>query len=180
MSNVRQQTAAIASGDSEAFAQLYDAKFDLMYAEARRLTRRDEAFCLDVVQDAMMKVIKRIPVIDEDAKLDAWLRVATRSAAYDRLRADRRRAERERRTVDAAPDPQEQSDAESRAELRRLLDEVDDPTHDMLIMRYRFGWSLRRIAETCQLTVSAADGRIRRALAGFAARDAAASEEDLT
>ena len=66
----RELTAAIARGDSAAFARFYEARFDRAFATARDLTGRDEAFCLDVVQDAMIRVTHRIPTLPDERSLD--------------------------------------------------------------------------------------------------------------
>jgi RNA polymerase sigma factor (sigma-70 family) len=96
-----QLTRDIASGNPEAFAQLYRARFDEMYRWARRATGRDEAFCLDVVQDAMMRIIRSLKPLQSERQLRGYLRAATQSCALDRLRSERRRRERERRAAGA-------------------------------------------------------------------------------
>jgi hypothetical protein len=48
--NTARLTRAIARGDRDALATFYNAWFDRSYAAARRLTGRDESFCLDVVR----------------------------------------------------------------------------------------------------------------------------------
>ena len=92
---VRELTAAIASSDTEALASLYREHFDSLYGEARRITGRDESFCLDVVQDALMRVIRSIPIMETEAGLRRWLSFVVRSCAYDRLRQMARRRHRE-------------------------------------------------------------------------------------
>ena len=78
---VRELTAAIASGDTEALASLYREHFDSLYGQARRITGRDESFCLDVVQDAFMRVIRSIPIMDT-----SWHRPRSFSATDISLR----------------------------------------------------------------------------------------------
>ena len=98
-SKVRSLTEAIASGNTEAFATFYRAWFDTMYAQARGASGRDESFCLDVVQDAMLRVIKSVPAMESADDLRRWLRVVVQSCAYDRFRAETRRKAREQRAV---------------------------------------------------------------------------------
>jgi DNA-directed RNA polymerase specialized sigma24 family protein len=78
-STIQRLTTAIASGDTEAFGRFYDRWFDWSVAEARRATGRDESFCLDVVQDAMMRVIKSMKPLPHEAALYRWMRVVIRS-----------------------------------------------------------------------------------------------------
>ena len=77
--SVRDMTSAIASGDTEAFARFYEQWFDVAFCETRRVLGRDEEFCLDVVQEAMMRVIRSIKPIDDETGLRKWLRVAEQS-----------------------------------------------------------------------------------------------------
>ena len=86
LSDTRTLTAAIASGDSEAFARFFGAWFDWMRREAARTTARDEAFCLDVVQDSMMRVIRCLKPMSTDDNPRRSLRVAVRPCASDPLR----------------------------------------------------------------------------------------------
>ena len=129
-------TAAIASGDPEAFARFYDAWFDKALVEARRSTGRDDEFCLDVVQDAMMRVIRSIRPLESEAALHRWMRVVVRSCACDRLRSDIR--------------------------LHEQLEQLDDRDVHLLVMRHRFGWTLHRIGRALGVSHGAVDRRLRR------------------
>jgi RNA polymerase sigma factor (sigma-70 family) len=94
--SVKELTTLIARGDREAFADFYRAWFDPMYAEAKWITARDEAFCLDVVQDAMLRVIRSLRPVETERELAAWIKTVVRTSAYDRLRSECRRSRHER------------------------------------------------------------------------------------
>ena len=163
--DVARLTRAVASGDTEAFTMLYDTCFNLMYDEARRATQRDEAFCLDVVQDAMLRVIKSMKPMDTEAHLRGWLGRVVRSCAVDRLRSEIRRRRREaeavrRRGVDEGAEDH----GEALAWLRRRLAALDDTRRQLLWDRFGAGWTLQRIAESLGQSPGAVDGRIRRTL----------------
>jgi len=170
--------ARVASGDAEAFTRFYRAWFDRCVAEARRATGRDEAFCLDVVQDAMMRVIRSIPRagLDGDDAVAAWLRTVVRSCAYDRLRAERRRAKREARRgpdFDHASSARHQRPDEVDRQLAWLARELASLPREqarLVHLRYRLGWTLARIGRATGLTASAADGRISRAVTAIRRR----------
>jgi RNA polymerase sigma factor (sigma-70 family) len=163
--SVREVTAAIASGDTEAFAHLFREKFSEMYAEARRATGRDESFCLDVVQEAMLRVIRSMKVMDTEQRMRAWLRVVVQSCAYDRLRAEARRLRRERAAAQDRPESQADDGLEERLEwLRGELTGLDDRQAQLLLMRYRLGWTLQRIGSVLGLKPGAVDGRLGRAV----------------
>jgi RNA polymerase sigma factor (sigma-70 family) len=169
--SVKELTAAIASGDTEAFARFFRDRFPHMYADARRATDRDESFCLDVVQDAMMRVIRSIKVMDTEQRLRNWLRVVVQTCAYDRLRMELRRRQREEaRAQDPAWSAQDDGAVERLAWIRSELTRADDPAMQVLTMRYRFGWTLERIGAALGLKPGAVDGRVRRALTQLRSR----------
>ena len=81
-------TAALAAGDEDAVETFYNSYFDWLYAQARRATRRDESFCLDVVQDAMLRIIRTVRAVRDEPQFRAWLRLVVQTTAWDRLRSD--------------------------------------------------------------------------------------------
>jgi RNA polymerase sigma factor (sigma-70 family) len=166
----RQLTGAIASGDTEAFARFYRRWVDRMYEEAHRATGRDESFCLDVVHDAMLRVMKSIKPMDSEAALWGWLRLVVRSCAFDRLRREVRRRKRER-AESAGPAADSRDDlAERLAWLRTELAQLDEREVALLTMRHRFGWTLRHIGSAAGLKSGAVDGRLRRTLSALRRR----------
>jgi len=163
-SETRTRTAAIASGDTEAFARFFSEWFEWMGREAARLSGRDDAFCADIVQDSMMRVIRSLKPLDGEDDLRRWLRVVVRSCVYDRLRADARRQARDRAAGRAAS---RQPDALLQGRIRwleRELQSIGDANADLLLMRYRFGWTLQQIGAAVGLKTGAVDGRLRRLL----------------
>jgi RNA polymerase sigma factor (sigma-70 family) len=135
-----------------------------MAVEAARATGKDESFCLDVVQDAMLRVIRSLKPLDSEAALFRWLQRTIRSCAIDRLRAESRRRQREE-AVAARERREAIENLEERiAWLRRELEELDESAASMLLMRHRFGWTLSQIGAVFGLNPGAVDGRIRRTL----------------
>ena len=169
--SVGELTAAVASGESEAFACLYRGRFDEMYAEARRATGRDESFCLDVVQDAMIRVIRSMKHLETEQHLRTWLRVVVQSCAYDRLRKEARRRRWEQAAADARQAASGDDDLREKLEwLRCELASLDAPQMRLLTMRYRLGWTLRRIGDALGLKPGAVDGRLGRLTASLRRR----------
>ena len=167
-------TAAIASGDTEAFARFYERWFDELYTYARTVTRRDESFCLDLIQDVMLKVIRHLPPIDAEPALRLWLRRVVVNAAHDHFRAEARRRRREERHAATRAEhvaPHSDADADSLqhqlAWLRTELQSMDVALADLMTARHRFGWTLARIGLVFGLHPSAVDGRTRRAAANL-------------
>lgn len=181
-------TAAMARGEEPAIAEFYRRFFDALYAAARHVSRRDESFCLDVVQETLLRVVRTIRPVATEAQLVAWLRLIVKSVCYDLLRREQRRRRRESAAVQGARAAGERNTAgndgaaaeasanEDRlAWLRRELLAVDPEMVRLIELRYVEGWTLARIAAACGLGTGAVDGRIRRALARLRGRAAGVS-----
>ena len=172
--DARTLTAAILAGDGDAFARLYEMRFEMMYSVARRSTGMDEHACLDVVQDAMLRAVRSMRVIEDWASLDGWLACVTRSAALDRLRRERRLKSRERRAAEQRAHtgvPATDDDLARRiAWLREELAALDPEAARMLELRYRMGMTLERVGRAFGIAPGAADGRIRRTIGALRER----------
>jgi len=168
---VKELTAAIASGNDEALAVLYRGWFDWLYREARRVSRCDESFCLDVVQDVMMRLVRTIKPMETEANLRAWLSTVLRCCILDRLRGERRREARHRRLTLSRPAEECPAELSDRLEwLRNELAGLEDSQMRLIVLRYQLGWTLRDIGDALGLAAGAVDGRIRRILAGLRKR----------
>lgn len=158
-------TTRIASGDSLALAVFYDRWFDMIFAEAQRLTRRDEQLCLDIVHDVMLRVVRRMKPMDSDARVAGWLRTVVRSCVYDRLRAEQSRLRREAKKADAAPRADAAPTETDQIEwLRREIDALEEHLRRPLLLRVVSGWTLAQIGGLLGLSPGAVDGRVNRAL----------------
>ncbi len=171
-------THAIAQGDSSAFGRFYDQWFDALFRMARANTGRDESFCLDVVQEAMLKVMKSMKRFDEHAELEAWLRVIVMRCALDMMRSERRRAARESTHAKVQVHSRRQTELPGDDEVAWLesqLARLDAERSLLVAMRFRLGATLGRISRVVGLAPGAVDGRINRSLA----RIRAAAQEEL-
>jgi RNA polymerase sigma factor (sigma-70 family) len=166
--------AALHSGDGEAFARVYRAKFGATLAIARAATRLDEPTCLDIVQDAWMRFVRSPPKCEHEAQLDAWLRLAVLSAARDAARKAKRRRTREHATTNghaAHETVKDESDVDERlAWITRELDTLDRETRAMLGLRFRTSMTLAQLGSIFDAAPGAAHGRIGRALSHLRAR----------
>jgi RNA polymerase sigma factor (sigma-70 family) len=166
---IEQLTAAMSRGDRRAVAAFYERYFDLLVRCARGATRRDdEDLCLDVVHDAVLRIVRTIrPVAGGEPQLVAWLNVVVKSAAYDRLRQRQRRSARERHHAQPSAAPHAGNGAELAEQiawLRQELCTLDPKLIELIELRYAHGWTLSAIAERLGLSAGTVDGRIRRAL----------------
>lgn len=159
---VRRTTTAISRGDRAALAAFYEAWFDRCYSLAGALTRRDESFCLDIVQDSMLRVIRSIKPLSTRVQLDAWMNRTVHSVAIDSLRRESRRA---RRHANRAVRESIVADVDDR--LAWLIAELASlPAGDasLVSLRVVHEQTLRSIGAATGESQGAAHGKIRRAL----------------
>lgn len=171
--DVARLTRQVRNGDADALTRLYESWFDTMYAWARNGTRRDEAFCLDVVQDAFVRTIRQLPVLESEAALGAWLRRVVLTCALDAMKKDRRRSARERRAAqpDSPTAPAASPVVEERlAWLRSELGTLSPEERGLIEARHRFGWTIAQAGRRFGLGPNAAGGRLARALGALSAR----------
>ena len=155
-------TTAVAAGDTDAFAVFYAQWFDVMYRQAQQVSQRDESFCLDITQDAMLRVIKSVKPMDSADDLRRWLNVVVKTCAYDRFREQTRRNARERKFEPEQESEEQENTLERLQWLERELRSMDRSDAELLLMRHRFGWTLKRIGQKLGLKPGAVDGKIQR------------------
>ena len=182
-----QLTAAMARGDRAAVAAFYDRYYGLLCRLARQAVgpARDAHFCLDVVHDAVLRVVRTVRSVPSEGQLVTWLRLVVRSAAYDLLRREQRRSGREavalatavaeRRdgssSYDPADDGTDATDLEERlAWLRAELLRLDPRLVELIELRDQRRWTLAAIGARLGVSAGTVDGRLRRALARLRAR----------
>ena len=157
---------ALALGDHAALTALYEDWYPRALGLARVLTRRDEAFCLDVVQETFIRVIDHAPRLARlagQADLDRWMAAVVRSAAIDLLRRELRRTARE--TAHAPHDSlHNPADGLKTEQLQALIADLHPDDQELLLLRFGRGTTLDAAARTVGTTIGAAYGRIRRAL----------------
>ena len=86
---------AIRAGDEEAFNLFYDRYADRTYRYLFSLLPTDEAVVRDAFQETMLRVVRYIKPMSDEA-LWGWLTRVARTALYDQLRRNKRRTKRER------------------------------------------------------------------------------------
>lgn len=157
-------TAGVAAGDEDAVTRFHRDWFPTLYAAARNASGRDESFCLDVVQEAMLRIIRCLRPVATAAQLHAWLTLVVRTTAFDLLTAERRRRQREQEWGRELAPRGEDPEAERLAWLRAEILAMDPALGRMFRLRYEQGWTLARIADLLGLSIGSVDGHLRRAL----------------
>jgi len=160
-------TERIAAGDQSAFAVYYERFFDEMFSEVKRVSNLDEASCLDIVQDSMIKVIRNVKKVDTEPMLAAWSRAVARNTAYDWLRKLRKKSSCDLDGVELPEKSNPEFFLEQEARLiwieQQILQQPPEIQH-LFSLRYRMGWTLQRIAKYLGLKTGAVDGKLRRAI----------------
>ena len=162
----------IRAGDAAAIDGFYRAWSGRVTAGARSWTGRDESFCLDVLQDVMLKVIAGLPRLENERALEAWMGRVTRSCAADRLKSEKRRLARERRAATiagsrAATPTNAAEGGDEAARIEAALSKLDAIDASMVRGRAADGRELAQIAAEHGVTAGSAWGRVRRAMASL-------------
>ncbi len=167
-------TTALGRGDNAAFAAFYESWFDRGYDAVRAATGRDDAFCLDVVHDAMLRVVKSLRPMNTRADLDRWMTRVLHTTALDRLRREARMIARQRRhgehtsgvaNADNGADPPNAAAlADQIAWLTVQVAAMDEQDRALLSLRFALDHSLNGAGKALGITGDAAHGRIRRVL----------------
>lgn len=151
-----------AAGDGAALGEIFELLFDDLVEQIRRDTRRDEHFAADAVQDAFVKAIRGIPIMQHETEVRAWFRRVALRSAIDRVRAEKRRGRRERTAANSSLSKPTPAGAEELDVLQARLRLLDQDSAYLVDARVRFGWTLERIGRSFGLRPGAVDGRLRR------------------
>ena len=122
----------------------------------------------DVVQEAFVRAWERLPDLKEPASFGPWLCGIVRNLAVDTLRRSRLRPVADPENVDpfqrVAPDPHDELDLqEQRRLVAEALQELDETSRPVVVMRYYEGLSSKEIGEALGIAPAAVDMRLSRA-----------------
>lgn len=158
---------AVARGDAEAFAELFDLVSPTVVGIARRVVR-DPDQADEVAQEVMLEVWRRAPGYDPaKGTCRTWIATIAHRRAVDRVRSEQ--AERDRRVRDAErngaadPDPVAGSYAEGaeRAEVTAALDSLTDLQRQTIELAYYGGYTYAQVADILELPLGTVKTRIR-------------------
>ncbi len=161
-------------GDRGAFAVLVRAHQDEVYTLARRLVG-DPHLAADITQEALIRAWRALPKFRGDAQLSTWLhRITVNTAWTQKKRSSRHDSQPidEYTELPAPEGPDHPSVAgeivELRGRLRTALDALPEPQRQVVVMKDIYGWSHAEIAESMDISVTAAKVRLHRARAKLA------------
>jgi RNA polymerase sigma-70 factor (ECF subfamily) len=162
---------AIARGDEQSLAALYDRYSRILFSLAQRiLNDREEAE--DVLQEVFLQVWKTASTFDEKrGRPFTWLAVMTRSRAIDRLRsqASRRRVIDESGQIvtvqdDSSDGWQAIEHSERREVVSAALRQLPEAQRRALLLAYFEGLSQTEIAEQTGTPLGTVKTRMRSAM----------------
>ena len=156
----RRVSSGVAAGSRDALESLYRARYERLFRMVQARTRRDDAFTMDCVHDAWIRVARHLRATDTLEALDRWLARAAISAAIDRLRVDAARSRREAQTVDSP----ERADGEILQQMHDELRQLNESDRSVIDLRFRGGLSLEALASVLGIGAKAAEIRLRRAV----------------
>jgi RNA polymerase sigma factor (sigma-70 family) len=167
MTDSHQLLADYARTRSEAaFAELVRRYIDLVYSTAVRLTDGDMHLAEDVSQTVFLDLAHMARRISSAVMLGGWLHRHTCFVAAKMLRANRRRQNRERLSVEMN-DPSDHSEAHLKM-VAPILDEainaLGSADREAILRRFFAGEDFRAIGQALGSTEEAARKRVTRAL----------------
>jgi RNA polymerase sigma factor (sigma-70 family) len=154
-------------GDEAAFGELVARHVDLVYSVALREVGTDAHLAQDVAQLVFVDLARKARWLSCNIVLAGWLHRATRYAARQTLRSERRRRAREQHAVvmNETTSHSEADWQQIRPVLDDALDRLNRADRDALVLRYFSQRSLAEVGATLGTNEDAARKRISRALA---------------
>lgn len=156
------------AGSQEAFARLVARHLNVVYSVALRQVRSTH-LAEDVAQTVFLELSRRARSIPAHVPLIAWLHVVTRRIASNLVRAEARRAQRERLAMSLPDNPRATPPpAPEWLAVEPLLDQAVEalPPADRtaILLRFFGGKSLREVGLALGASEDAAQKRVARAL----------------
>jgi RNA polymerase sigma-70 factor (ECF subfamily) len=155
------------AGDRGAFSDLVRLHQDEVYTLAMRLVG-DRELAADISQEAFVRAWRALPNFRGDAKFSTWMHRITVNVAWTQRRKQRKhRADPidESFTEPIAESISPERAAESAAiqgRLREALQQLAKPTRTVVVLKDVYGWTHGEIAESLDITVTAAKVRLHR------------------
>ena len=153
-------------GDDAAFSELVNRHVNLVYSVALRLLGGDAHLAQDVTQTVFTDLARKAKSLPRDTVLSGWFHTATRFAAANAVRTERRRQVREQEAM-AMHDPASESTPDW-DQLRPVLDsaigELSTSDRDAVLLRFFERKDFNAVGAALGVSEDAAQKRVARAL----------------
>ena len=158
--------AAIATGNQESFARLYDLLARRVFGLVSRILR-DRAMSEEVTQEVFFEIWRKAPTFDP-ARGSAltWIMTMTHRRAVDRVRTEERRTRRR-----PVPDPSGFDVVAEAVEtsldqryVQKALDTLSPLQREVVVLAYYSGYTYRQAAERLDIPLGTLKSRMRDGL----------------
>lgn len=153
----------IASGDKQAFTEVYRATDSAVYGLALSILKnRQDAE--DIMHDTYIRVLRNAGSYRPEGKPAAWILTITRNLCFNRLRERRDGPDSERiqNAADKASDTEKE--VENRVYLEAALKCLDEEERQIVLLHAVAGWKHRETAALLDLALSTVLSKYGRAL----------------
>ncbi len=151
-----------------AFAELVQRHIAFVYAAAARRLGDESHRASDVTQTVFITLARNAPSLSRHPALAAWLYAATRNAAIDALRVEKRRRAREQKAYAMQEIDRTTAGSADWSKLKPVIDGVVDQLHprdrEAVLLRFFQGRAFGEIATVLGVTEDGARKRVDRAL----------------
>ncbi|MCL3861353.1 ECF RNA polymerase sigma factor SigK [Actinotalea sp. K2] len=161
---------AVAQGDQQAFAQLYDLLSPAVHGTARRVLR-DPDHAAEVTQEVMLEVWRTAARFDRDrGSVRTWAVTLAHRRAVDRVRSVQAQRDRDQRNLDGehhAPFDvvaEEVEDTMEHRRVRQCLASLTATQRDAVVLAYYGGRTYREVSEELAAPLPTVKSRIRDGL----------------
>jgi len=162
--------AYLRDGSEPAFTEVVGRHKGMVYASALRQTG-SPSLAEDITQAVFIVLARKAPCLKPGTILSGWLFRATRFAAADALKGERRRARREQQAAAMNPGDSAPLDSDPAAAWQEIAPVLDESLADLkegerqaLLLRFFERKTLADVGRTLGLSEEAARKRVDRAL----------------
>jgi len=155
-------------GSGAAFASIVSRYLPMVYGTALRTLAGDTHAADDVAQQTFVALIANAGRLTQNRSIAGWLHGTAHNIAVNRIRSDRRRADREKEAVLREDRNAAVSAIGDESSIRPVLDaalkDLSSLERELILLRYFQGWDYAEIARFLSVSEEGTRKRIERTL----------------
>jgi RNA polymerase sigma factor (sigma-70 family) len=155
--------AAVARGEKDALAKLYEETYGAVYGYALSIVKNGQD-AEDVLQDTYLKIWEGAGTYRPMGKPLAWIFTITRNLARMLLREQKRSVTVEPQDWEAVFAGRPEMNYEDRLVLLALLEILNSEERQIVMLHALAGWKHREIAKFCKISLTATLSKYSRAM----------------